>query len=197
VNEIKPSSVVYKRALKAGAIITVPLLLLNVTTNRSNPLLLAIVLVVTIAVTLGFIWLYFRNTRYSADALQVTRKNLFGQVRLIPLSEIGTFVFPHAMTDPNGTANPTLVALRQDGTKLFGLSGSWWAPEDMTALLNATGKPADVIAEAITPAQLRERHPRAISWATAHPWAFACIIAGGVLAAGIIALVVAFAAFLS
>ena len=197
MNEIKPSSVVYKRALKAGAIITVPLLLLNISTNRSNPLLLGVVLVVTIAITLGFIWLYFRNTRYSADALQVTKKNLFGQVRLIPLSEISSFVFPHAMTDPNGMANPTLVALRADGSKLFGLSGSWWAGEDMTALLNATGKPADVIPQAITPAQLRERHPKAISWATAHPWAFAFIIAGGVLVLAIIGVVVAFVAFAS
>jgi len=197
VNEIKPSSTVYKRALGASAAITVPLLILNLSTNRSNPLVLGVLLVVTIGITLGFVWLYFRNTRYSADALQVTKKNLFGQVRSIPLGEIGTFVFPHAMTDPNGTANPTLIALRPDGSKLFGLSGSWWAGEDMTSLLNATGKVADVIPQPITPAQLRERHPRAISWATAHPWAFAFIIAGAVVAAGIIAIVIAFAAFTS
>jgi len=197
VNEIKPSSTVYKRALGASAAITVPLLILNLSTNRSNPLVLGVLLVVTIGITLGFVWLYFRNTRYSADALQVTKRNLFGQVRSIPLGEIGTFVFPHAMTDPNGTANPTLIALRPDGSKLFGLSGSWWAGEDMTSLLNATGKVADVIPQPITPAQLRERHPRAISWATAHPWAFAFVIAGAVVAAGIIAIVIAFAAFLS
>ena len=197
MNEIKPSSTVYKRALGASAAITVPLLILNLSTNRSNPLVLGVLLVVTIGITLGFVWLYFRNTRYSADALQVTKKNLFGQVRSIPLGEIGTFVFPHAMTDPNGTANPTLIALRPDGSKLFGLSGSWWAGEDMTSLLNATGKVADVIPQPITPAQLRERHPRAISWATAHPWAFAFIIAGAVVAAGIIAIVIAFAAFTS
>ena len=196
MNEIKPSSTVYKRALGASAAITVPLLILNLSTNRSNPLVLGVVLVVTIGITLGFIWLYFRNTRYSADALQVTKKNLFGQVRSIPLGEIGTFVFPHAMTDPNGTANPTLVALRPDGSKLFGLSGSWWAGEDMTALLNATGKVADVIPQPITPAQLRERHPKAISWATAHPWAFAFIVAGGIVVFAILAVVVAFASFL-
>ena len=197
MNEIKPSSTVYKRALGASAAITVPLLILNLSTNRSNPLVLGVLLVVTIGITLGFVWLYFRNTRYSADALQVTKRNLFGQVRSIPLRDIGTFVFPHAMTDPNGTANPTLIALRPDGSKLFGLSGSWWAGEDMTSLLNATGKVADVIPQPITPAQLRERHPRAISWATAHPWAFAFVIAGAVVAAGIIAIVIAFAAFLS
>jgi hypothetical protein len=181
VNEIKPSTAVYKRALGASAAIFIPLLLVNLVSNRSNPILFVVVMIVTLAITLFFIWLYFRNTRYSADALQVTRKNLFGSLRTFPFSEMGTIIFAHEIAQTTAITTPSLIVLGLDGKKLFRLNGSWWSGADMAALLNATGKTADVIVPPISPADLKRRHPTALSWGEAHPWALAFIVAGGVL----------------
>jgi hypothetical protein len=184
VNEIKPSTASYKRAVGASAAIFVPILLLNLFSNRSNPLLFVVVMVVTLAITLFFIWLFFRNTRYSADGLQVTRRNLFGSVRTFPLSEMGTIIFAHEVAQTTAITTPSLFVLGLDGKKLFRLNGSWWSGADMATLLNATGKVADVIVPPISPADLKRRHPTALSWGEAHPWALAFIVAGGVLFVG-------------
>jgi hypothetical protein len=184
VNEFKPSTASYKRAVGASAAIFVPILLLNLFSNRSNPLLFVVVMVVTLAITLFFIWLFFRNTRYSADGLQVTRRNLFGSVRTFPLSEMGTIIFAHEVAQTTAITTPSLFVLGLDGKKLFRLNGSWWSGADMATLLNATGKVADVIVPPISPADLKRRHPTALSWGEAHPWALAFIVAGGVLFVG-------------
>jgi len=184
VNEIKPSTASYKRALGASAAIFVPLLLINLVSNREYLGLFFAVMVVTLGITLFFIWLFFRNTRYSADAQQVTRKNLFGSLRTFPFSDMGTIIFAHELAQTTAITTPSLFVLGLDGRRLFRLNGSWWSGADMAVLLNATGKAADVIVPPIKPADLKLRHPTALSWAEAHPWALAFIVAGAVLVVG-------------
>jgi len=189
VNEIKPSTASYKRAVGASAAIFVPILLINLFSNREYLGLFFAVMIVTLGITLIFIWMFFRNTRYSADGLQVTRTNLFGSQRTFPFSEMGTIIFAHEVAQTTAITTPSLFVLGLDGKKLFRLNGSWWSGADMASLLNATGKVADVIVPPISPADLKRRHPTALSWGEAHPWALAFIVAGGVLFVGFGAIV--------
>ncbi len=188
---IRPSRSAYKKAIGANAAIFLPFVAISVFNNRDNPVLLASVLLATLAVVSVFIVLYFRNTRIDFGDGAITRVNLFGSTRRWATSDVGDVVLAPSVTAPAQPPTHYTMVLDRSGNTILRPTSATWSPEQIQSLVEGIGVEPTIIAESITPGILRDRYPNAIAWWEAHPLASAFILVG-VICVAIVAFVLAF-----
>lgn len=187
VTTITPSTAAYKRAVGANAVIAIPLIAINLLNNRNNPVLMLVLILGTAALCLLGMWLYFRNTRIQFGEGRISRRNLFGGEKSWAFSEIGHVLRVERLVAPMQPITSTLLLLDTEGRKIIRTTSTTWDDDHVYALLSSIPLQPEVIAEPTTAKALRVRYPRAFAWWEAHPWAFGWIIALGILAVVVIA----------
>lgn len=179
-----PSRTAYARAVRANLWIAIPLLLISIVRIGLNPWLLP-VFVVALGVSFGGVLLYFRNARVEYRDGGYTVFSLFGAARRFTAAEASVLVTVTSLrTVGVAQTAPQLIVVGEDGRKILRLRGQTWEVDQFTQLaldLIAHGVRNDAIREPITPAQLRLRYPRAISWVEAHPIAWGLIAGVGIV----------------
>jgi hypothetical protein len=194
---LRPSRAAYARAFRANLWIAIPLLVISLVRIGLNPWLLP-VLIVAVVASFGGVMLYFRNARIEYRDGIYTTVGMFRQRRTFGATDVKVAVTVTSLqtVGVSPTTPQLLLLLGQDDRTLLRLRGQTWEVEQFTQLaldLIAHGVANDPIREPITPAQLRERYPRGISWWEAHPIAVGLLLGLGIVAALIIVVLVAVA----
>ncbi|HEY4226405.1 MAG TPA: hypothetical protein VGM70_11375 [Pseudolysinimonas sp.] len=190
-----PSRAAYARAFRANLWLAIPLLVISVIRIGFNPWLLP-VLLAAILLSLGGVMLYFRNARIEYRDGAYTVIGMFRQRRTFQAAQVKVLVTITSLQSVGLSAtSPQLLAIGEDDRKILRLRGQTWEVEQFTQLaldLIARGVANDAIREPITPARLKDRYPKAVSWWEAHPIAVGLLL-GVVLLAVIVAVVLAVA----
>lgn len=177
--ELRPSRAAYGRALRANLWIAIPLLAVSLIRIGLNWWLLPLFAIVLLLTLVGIV-LYFRNARVEYGDGSYTVVSLVGTRRTFMASQATSVVTVTSLFTGAQAAVPQLIVLGESGAKILRLRGQTWDVEQFTQLANdliAHGVPNEAIRESITAAKLRERYPRVVSWAEAHPIATGLLLA--------------------
>ncbi|MET0449620.1 MAG: hypothetical protein ABW004_14490, partial [Aeromicrobium sp.] len=181
---LKPARSVYLRAVRVNAFLAVPLLIVGFLRLQDSPWLVPVVIGM-IAVSLGGVLLYFRNSRIELRDGAYRVVNALGRTRDFRAPDVERAVVVTQLVAYNAAPAPHLRVEGTDGTALLKIPGSTWSTEAITALaddLAARGRPVVAIDEPITLTVLREHYPALVSWWEAHPFLVGILGAVGLIA---------------
>jgi len=199
---IKPSRAAYGRALRANAIIAIPLFVIIVALRgATHPYLIPIYLGVAV-LSFGIVLLYFRFTSVRFGNGVYNYRTFFGLGRGFRVDEAGLVLTLSALRINMTTVTPDFIVLDKGGRRLLRLRGTFWSTDDLGPLANdlaARGVALEAVPQPVTALQVRQRHPGAIAWWEAHRIAFTFILTGAILLAmfAIIIVVVALSGVLN
>lgn len=182
---LRPSRAAYLRTLRANAVIGGILLVVVIVRALLNPVYL-IVLVVTVAISIGAVIFYFRTTRIEfADGRYTLHR--WGMARTFLAADVQVVLTLDQYRVNYNLLAPQLIVIGNGARRLLRLGGTTWGTEALGPIANdmmARGVAHEHVAEPITPGQLNERFPYAVGWAERHP-----VLLGLAIALGVIVLV--------
>ena len=176
---LRPSRAAYGRALRANIWIALPLLVISLIRIGLNWWLLPFFAGVLL-LTIGGVFLYFRNARVEFGGGSYTVVSMFGARRTFLAADATSVVTVNALLGAGvqgGVAQ--LIVLGADGAKILRLRGQTWETAQFAELatdLIGHGVPHDAIPEPITRAALKARYPKVVSWPEEHPIAFGLLL---------------------
>jgi hypothetical protein len=202
-----PSRELYWKAVRRDLFISVPILL--IITGSQSLLQLARARIADDGTGYGLIWLYvsltvlalalsfavyqgvLRNSRIDLGATAVTVTNWLGRKRTIEHANVGTVI--QTMLRQPAVTLPALFLLDRDGKRVVSMYGTLWPTDAMLTVGAATPVQPTVFQAPVSFAELRAQYPKGVSWARAHPILLTAIIAGSLLLALIMFIIVLFA----
>ena len=187
---LKPSSANYWKGTAFSAVFLIPLIAVQFALNRDKAMLWLILLIV-VPLCLAGIALYFARARVFITDTQIGKQGIVG-TRWTPKTDFDRGLIVRNYTAPAEQPRTELFMFAADGRKLLRLFGRFWAEEDMITLVTATGATQGLIEGPVGPADIIALEPRALNWVEAHPWLSAFVIAFGILAVVVVAVVLVF-----
>lgn len=182
----RPSRELYRQAVRRDLVIAVPLLVLVVGSQvflrlqRSDASSGAIalylgVLVAGVVFAVVYYRLVLRNSRIELGEAGLTVTNWVGRTRTVGYAGAGTVL--QAVIRSPSRPMPMLFVLDRSGRRALTMYGTLWPTETMVEVSNSIGLTPTTFPGPVTYRELRRLHPKAISWARAHPVAIAVIVA--------------------
>ena len=190
---IRPSRTAYSKALRANAIVAVPLLVVILLLQGArNPIVIPIY-VVLVGLSFGILLLYFRVTSVRWGDGVYTYRTFFGLGRTFRAADAGLVITITSLQINLTTSTPDFIVLDKGGRKLMRLHGTFWSTDDLGPMANdlaARGVQLEPVLQPVTALQIRQRHPGAIRWWEAHRIAFTFIMTGAILLLAFVAVAV-------
>jgi hypothetical protein len=106
---------------------------------------------------------------YYAAGIQVSNGGLrergfFGNVREIPLAQIGSILLLETYRDSALDTQPQLFICAHDGRLLMRMRGTFWSRADMDAVIQSLDVPTEIVDGTLTMAELRRTRPELLYW---------------------------------
>lgn len=207
---LRPSRDIYRKAVLRDLLLAVPLTTVVVGiqvalqvqrssveggSSEPGPVIWLFVGVVLASVIYSVVYyrMLLRNSRIDLGSTALTVANWLGRTRTIDHAAVGTVL--QVIIRLPSRPTPMLFLLDRDGKRMLTMYGTLWPTEAMLAVSGAIRLPATTYPAAVTYAELRTLHPKAVSWARAHPILLALIVAAAVFAVTIVGMIVLVLAF--
>lgn len=114
--------------------------------------------------------------------------------RVIPTADVAQIVICETDDSASPETVPQLLALGDDGRRLFRMRGLYWSLDDMHAVADAIGAPVGVDATPMTSRQFYAKYRGAAYWYEGRPWLAAIgILIVAAVASGMVLLIMTIA----
>jgi hypothetical protein len=135
-------------------------------------------MVVIIALLGSFIFLYFRNSRITAEPRSLTIRNVLGTSHTVARHHLETAVLIEAhitSTAQAAASTPRLFLLDDEGRSVLRWSGHLWSEEEMRELVGTLDIPLTKIPGRLGSGDIHRRYPHALGFWEGHPVAVAVL----------------------
>jgi hypothetical protein len=135
-------------------------------------------MVVLILLLGGFILLYFRNSRITAEARSLTIRNALGTSHTVAQHHLERAVLVEAhitSTAQAAASTPRLFLLDDEGHSVLRWSGHFWSEDEMRELVSTLDIPLTEIQGRLGSGDIHRRYPHALGFWEGHPVAVAVL----------------------
>lgn len=194
LRRLRPRTSLFWQALSGTLAFLLPLSgALYFITIPDGPWPLVVLLQALVVLVFSVAYLSYINLGFWVGTSGIAERGFFGLSKYLPRAAIGSIVLVNTYR-PSADPVPQLFICDATGAQVMRMRGQFWSRSSMEDVSEALDIPVTELTDELTRTELLEDHPGLLYWFERHPVLVGIAVVGGVVVAGLLALIVVLAA---